>query len=65
MNISHYILAVPPVAGSFRGPARSTLTVGVWVLDSFGALLLAVHYKGTVRVGFARGLQPPLPQSEH
>lgn len=29
--ISHRPDAVPPVAGSFRGPARSTLTVGVWV----------------------------------
>jgi transglutaminase-like putative cysteine protease len=29
--ISHRPDAVPPVAGSFRGPARSTLAVGVWV----------------------------------
>jgi transglutaminase-like putative cysteine protease len=29
--ISHRYDAVPPVAGSFRGPARSTMTVGVWV----------------------------------
>jgi transglutaminase-like putative cysteine protease len=29
--ISHRPDAVPPVAGSFRGPARSTMTVGVWV----------------------------------
>jgi transglutaminase-like putative cysteine protease len=31
--ISHRPDAVPPVAGSFRGPARSTMTVGVWVTD--------------------------------
>jgi transglutaminase-like putative cysteine protease len=29
--VSHRPDAVPPVAGSFRGPARSTMTVGVWV----------------------------------
>ena len=29
--VSHRPDAVPPVAGSFRGPARSSLTVGVWV----------------------------------
>jgi transglutaminase-like putative cysteine protease len=29
--ISHRPNAVPPVAGSFRGPARSSMTVGVWV----------------------------------
>lgn len=28
--------AVPPVAGSFRGPARSTMTVGVWVTQLDG-----------------------------
>lgn len=33
--ISHRPDAVPPVAGSFRGPARSTLTVGVWVTQVF------------------------------
>jgi transglutaminase-like putative cysteine protease len=31
--ISHRPDGVPPVAGSFRGPARSTMTVGVWVTD--------------------------------
>lgn len=29
--ISHRPDAVPPVAGSFRGSARSSMTVGVWV----------------------------------
>jgi transglutaminase-like putative cysteine protease len=29
--VSHRPDAVPPVAGSFRGPARSTMSVGVWV----------------------------------
>lgn len=29
--VSHRPDAVPPVAGSFRGPARTTMTVGVWV----------------------------------
>jgi hypothetical protein len=53
--ISHQIPAVPPVAGSFRGPARSTMTVGVWVLDGLGALHLAVLLEGTVRVGCVRG----------
>jgi hypothetical protein len=55
MMISHQIPAVPPVAGSFRGPARSTMTVGVWVLDGLGALHLAVLLEGTVRVGCVRG----------
>jgi transglutaminase-like putative cysteine protease len=29
--VSHRPDAVPPVAGSFRGPARSTMNVAVWV----------------------------------
>jgi transglutaminase-like putative cysteine protease len=31
--VSHRPDAVPPVAGSFRGSAQSTLTVGVWVTE--------------------------------
>jgi transglutaminase-like putative cysteine protease len=34
--ISHRPDAVPPVAGSFRGPARSTMTVRVWVTQVEG-----------------------------